>query len=154
MAHRRKAFYLQLGILWQKVHPIWWITGELHFRVKDTGLPNYKTLHCIFKHSVHVAGRPQMFLEIAVCLNSVTTVVSVIWQVSWPFSPGNFNIVDCVAYVHCIVIILSAQRHRRTHTGEKRFQCPECNKKFMRSDHLSKHIKTHSKQRISVSRRK
>ena len=23
--------------------------------------------------------------------------------------------------------------------------CPECNKKFMRSDHLSKHIKTHQK---------
>ena len=37
------------------------------------------------------------------------------------------------------------QRHRRTHTGEKRFQCPECSKKFMRSDHLSKHIKTHAK---------
>ncbi|XP_037929454.1 transcription factor Sp9-like isoform X2 [Teleopsis dalmanni] len=37
------------------------------------------------------------------------------------------------------------QRHRRTHTGEKRFQCRECNKKFMRSDHLSKHIKTHYK---------
>lgn len=36
------------------------------------------------------------------------------------------------------------QRHRRTHTGEKRFQCRECNKKFMRSDHLSKHIKTHT----------
>ena len=42
------------------------------------------------------------------------------------------------------------QRHRRTHTGEKRFQCPECSKKFMRSDHLSKHIKTHAKQRITV----
>lgn len=43
------------------------------------------------------------------------------------------------------------QRHRRTHTGEKRFQCLECNKKFMRSDHLSKHIRTHTKQRNSVS---
>ena len=42
------------------------------------------------------------------------------------------------------------QRNRRTHTGEKRFQCPECSKKFMRSDHLSKHIKTHTKQRITV----
>ena len=29
-------------------------------------------------------------------------------------------------------------------TGEKRFACPVCNKKFMRSDHLSKHVKTHS----------
>lgn len=43
------------------------------------------------------------------------------------------------------------QRHRRTHTGEKRFQCPECNKKFMRSDHLSKHIRTHTKQKNPVS---
>lgn len=32
--------------------------------------------------------------------------------------------------------------------------CPECNKKFMRSDHLSKHIKTHQKgaaSRINVA---
>lgn len=42
------------------------------------------------------------------------------------------------------------QRHRRTHTGEKRFQCPDCQKKFMRSDHLSKHIKTHQKQKLMV----
>ncbi|XP_016080507.1 PREDICTED: transcription factor Sp9 [Miniopterus natalensis] len=38
----------------------------------------------------------------------------------------------------------SLQRHLRTHTGEKRFACPVCNKRFMRSDHLSKHIKTHN----------
>lgn len=44
------------------------------------------------------------------------------------------------------------QRHRRTHTGEKRFMCPECNKKFMRSDHLSKHIKTHQKgSRLNIA---
>ena len=44
-------------------------------------------------------------------------------------------------------------RHRRTHTGEKRFMCPECNKKFMRSDHLSKHIKTHQKgaSRVNIA---
>jgi uncharacterized Zn-finger protein len=44
-------------------------------------------------------------------------------------------------------VVFYLQRHRRTHTGEKRFQCTECNKKFMRSDHLSKHIRTHSKVR-------
>jgi len=30
--------------------------------------------------------------------------------------------------------------------GEKRFGCPTCNKRFMRSDHLNKHLKIHSNQ--------
>ncbi|KAK7945811.1 hypothetical protein WMY93_001539 [Mugilogobius chulae] len=34
-------------------------------------------------------------------------------------------------------------RHTRTHTGEKRFQCPLCEKRFMRSDHLIKHARRH-----------
>jgi krueppel-like factor 9/13/14/16 len=34
-------------------------------------------------------------------------------------------------------------RHMRTHTGEKRFQCPVCDKRFMRSDHLNKHARRH-----------
>lgn len=32
-------------------------------------------------------------------------------------------------------------------TGEKRFECPECSKRFMRSDHLSKHVKTHQNKK-------
>ena len=31
--------------------------------------------------------------------------------------------------------------------GEKKFVCQLCDRRFMRSDHLSKHIKTHSKPR-------
>jgi len=34
-------------------------------------------------------------------------------------------------------------RHRRTHTGEKRFACPLCGRRFMRSDHLTKHARRH-----------
>uniref|UniRef100_A0AAY5F5J8 C2H2-type domain-containing protein n=1 Tax=Electrophorus electricus TaxID=8005 RepID=A0AAY5F5J8_ELEEL len=33
--------------------------------------------------------------------------------------------------------------HMRTHTGEKHFACPDCCKRFMCSDHLAKHMKTH-----------
>lgn len=34
--------------------------------------------------------------------------------------------------------------------GEKRFQCAECLKRFMRSDHLSKHLKTHLSKKGAV----
>jgi uncharacterized Zn-finger protein len=34
-------------------------------------------------------------------------------------------------------------RHKRTHTGEKKFTCEMCDRKFMRSDHLAKHAKRH-----------
>ncbi|KAH9384360.1 hypothetical protein HPB48_026368 [Haemaphysalis longicornis] len=35
--------------------------------------------------------------------------------------------------------------------GEKRFQCAECLKRFMRSDHLSKHLKTHLSKKGALS---
>lgn len=35
--------------------------------------------------------------------------------------------------------------------GEKRFACPECPKRFMRSDHLSKHIKTHTNKKVPAA---
>jgi uncharacterized Zn-finger protein len=34
-------------------------------------------------------------------------------------------------------------RHKRTHTGEKKFVCSICERRFMRSDHLTKHVKRH-----------
>ena len=35
--------------------------------------------------------------------------------------------------------------------GEKRFGCPTCNKRFMRSDHLNKHLKIHANQQQQVT---
>ena len=37
-------------------------------------------------------------------------------------------------------------RHRRAHTGEKRFACGFCGHRFVRSDHLDKHVKRHLKR--------
>lgn len=34
--------------------------------------------------------------------------------------------------------------------GEKKFVCSECSKRFMRSDHLAKHIKTHQNKKGGV----
>ena len=35
-------------------------------------------------------------------------------------------------------------RHRRMHTGEKKFSCSICARRFVRSDHLVKHEKRHN----------
>lgn len=35
-------------------------------------------------------------------------------------------------------------RHMRIHTGQKPFQCPSCDRAFSRSDHLTTHVRTHT----------
>lgn len=42
----------------------------------------------------------------------------------------------------------SCDRHEKSiHTGERRFQCPECPNRYSRSDHLKSHLRTHENQR-------
>lgn len=41
-------------------------------------------------------------------------------------------------------------RHRRQHTGEKKFVCHICQQAFMRSDHLSMHVKRHIFRAVSI----
>ena len=42
-------------------------------------------------------------------------------------------------------------RHKRAHTGEKKFVCTVCDRPFVRSDHLLKHMKRHEKREAKLS---
>ncbi|RMC01049.1 hypothetical protein DUI87_22313 [Hirundo rustica rustica] len=49
--------------------------------------------------------------------------------------------------------LTSSRGHYRTHTGEKQFRCPLCEKRFMRSDHLTKHARRHTEFHPSMIKR-
>lgn len=40
----------------------------------------------------------------------------------------------------------SLNRHLKTHTGEKNFECPICNKAFVQKCSLTRHVQTHSEE--------
>ena len=42
-------------------------------------------------------------------------------------------------------------RHKRAHTGEKKFVCVTCSRPFVRSDHLLKHVKRHEKKEAKLA---
>ena len=62
----------------------------------------------------------------------------------------HFCTAACKSNLHCVsvdagaVVDYDASMHLGC-PGEKRFGCSECDKKFMRSDHLTKHLRTHRK---------
>ena len=48
----------------------------------------------------------------------------------------------------CVTRFAFTLQHKyHLYVGEKKFQCPKCDKRFMRSDHLTKHKKTHESVR-------
>uniref|UniRef100_A0A1I8JUI6 C2H2-type domain-containing protein n=1 Tax=Anopheles funestus TaxID=62324 RepID=A0A1I8JUI6_ANOFN len=44
-------------------------------------------------------------------------------------------------------------RHRRMHSGERKFVCHICQQAFIRSDHLSSHVKRHTFQAVRIAYR-
>lgn len=52
-----------------------------------------------------------------------------------------------LALKNLLSVALSSSNCILSLTGEKKFVCPECSKRFMRSDHLAKHIKTHQNKK-------
>jgi uncharacterized Zn-finger protein len=45
-------------------------------------------------------------------------------------------------------------RHRRMHTGEKKFACSICARRFVRSDHLMKHERRHDNRALKERKNK
>uniref|UniRef100_A0A2K5C7N9 C2H2-type domain-containing protein n=1 Tax=Aotus nancymaae TaxID=37293 RepID=A0A2K5C7N9_AOTNA len=45
-------------------------------------------------------------------------------------------------------------RRYRTHTDERKFSCPICEKRFMRGDHLTKHARRHASFHPGVLQRR
>lgn len=61
-----------------------------------------------------------------------------------------FSTKHCYKYIYMIIIILLLlygcvyRLHLRVHHDDKRYECDECGKTFIRHDHLTKHKKIHS----------
>lgn len=53
-----------------------------------------------------------------------------------------YVVVVCISYVHNVTDF--NRLHLRVHHDDKRYECDECGKTFIRHDHLTKHQKTHS----------
>lgn len=63
----------------------------------------------------------------------------------------NYSVTDELTQVNVTANFFEGVYLYELFLGEKRFQCAECLKRFMRSDHLSKHLKTHLAKKVGGS---
>lgn len=74
--------------------------------------------------------------------NNINLLAAFFKLISSPHQTWSFHIWHDVSSPNVFSIRLFSFR-----AGEKKFVCPECSKRFMRSDHLAKHIKTHQNKK-------